>query len=62
MNENNGKKLCLANSQAPAYALKSEIEKQSRAIVSGKNSKPQTAFQPDTKCKNNANDIKRSKQ
>lgn len=62
MNENNGKKICLANSQVPAYALKSEIEKRSRIILSGENSKPQTTFQPNTKSQNNTNGIKQSKQ
>lgn len=62
MNENNGKKVCLRNSHPPTYALKSEIEKRSRIILSGENSKPQTTFQPNTKSQNNTNGIKQSKQ
>lgn len=62
MNKNNEKKVCLKNSREPPYALKSEIEKQSRIILSSKRDEKQTASQSNTKSQNNANGAKQNKQ
>lgn len=61
MNENHEKKLCLKNSREPSYALKSEIEKQSRIILSGISDEKRKVSQSNTKSQNNANGTKQNK-
>lgn len=61
MNENNEKKSIYTNSRTPSYALKSEIEKQSKIILSGISDEKRKVSQSNTQSQNNANGVKRSK-